>query len=78
MKCDRPSAKPGPNQLKGTVHDLGYLGNTSTYRVELANGKIVDVTSPNQTRPKSDRHAVDWEDEVHLSWAPSSAVVLTK
>ena len=73
-----PAAKPGPNQLKGTVHDIGYLGNSSTYRVELASGKIVDVTSPNQTRPKSRRLAVDWEDEVHLSWSPSSAVVLTK
>ena len=73
-----PSAEPGPNQLKGTVHDIGYLGNLSTYRVELANGKIVDVTYPNQTRPKSDRHLVDWEDEVHLSWEPSRAVVLTK
>ncbi len=73
-----PGAEPGPNQLKGTVSDIGYLGNISTYRVELANGKIVDVTLPNQTRPKTDRHVVDWEDEVHLSWEPSSAVVLTK
>ena len=73
-----PVAEPGPNQLKGTVNGIGYLGNTSTYRVELANGMIVDVTSPNQVRPKTDRHSVDWEEEVHLSWQPSSAVVLTK
>ena len=73
-----PAAEPGPNQLRGKVHDIGYLGNISTYRVELPNGKIVDVTSPNQIRPKTDRHSVDWEDEVHLSWQPSSAVVLTK
>jgi putrescine transport system ATP-binding protein len=73
-----PAAEPGPNQLKGMVHDIGYLGNISTYRVELSNGKIVAVTSPNQVRPKSGRHAVDWEDEVYLSWEPSSAVVLTK
>ena len=73
-----PASEGGNNQLKGTVHDIGYLGNISTYRVELSNGKIVDVTSPNQVRPKSGRHAVDWEDEVFLSWEPSSAVVLTK
>ena len=60
------------------MSDIGYLGNLSTYRVELANGRIVDVTSPNQSRPKTDRHIVDWEDEVHLSWEASSAVVLTK
>jgi putrescine transport system ATP-binding protein len=70
--------EPGPNQLTGVVHDVGYLGNTSTYRVELANGKIVEVTHPNQRRPKGAQHAVDWDDEVHLSWEPSSAVVLTK
>jgi putrescine transport system ATP-binding protein len=73
-----PATEGGPNQLKGTVNDIGYLGNTSTYRVELSNGKIVDVTSPNQIRPKSRRHSVDWEDEVYLSWEASSAVVLTK
>ncbi len=73
-----PASEPGPNQLSGTVNEIGYLGNTSTYRIELPDGKIVDVTSPNQVRPKSGRHAVDWEDEVYLSWEPSSAVVLTK
>jgi putrescine transport system ATP-binding protein len=73
-----PAAEAGPNQLKGTVTDIGYLGNISTDRVALANGAIVDVTSPNQLRPASRRHAVDWEDEVYLSWQPSSAVVLTK
>ncbi len=73
-----PAAKTGPNQIKGVVDDIGYLGNISTYRVSLGNGKIVDVTSPNQLRPKSRRHAVDWEDEVYLSWEASSAVVLTR
>ena len=68
----------GPNQLKGTVHDVGYLGNMSTYRVALASGKIVEVTYPNQSRPRGERRAVDWDDEVHLSWEPSSAVVLTR
>lgn len=73
-----PAAERGPNQLKGIVHDVGYLGNISTYRVEMADGRIVEVTHPNQVRPKSGRHEVDWEDEVYLSWDPSSAVVMTK
>lgn len=66
------------NQLKGVVHDIGYLGNISTYRVEVSGGRIVEVTHPNQSRPRGDRHIVDWDDEVHMSWEPSSAVVLTK
>jgi putrescine transport system ATP-binding protein len=73
-----PPENEGMNQLKGVVHDIGYLGNMSTYRVEVSEGRIVDVTHPNQSRPKGDRHIVDWDDEVHMSWEPSSAVVLTK
>ncbi len=73
-----PPAEPGPNQLRGVVHDVGYLGNISTYRVKLANNKIIEVTHPNQSRPRSAQREVDWEDEVHLTWEPSSAVVMTK
>jgi putrescine transport system ATP-binding protein len=73
-----PPAEPGPNQLRGVVHDVGYLGNISTYRVKLANNKIVEVTQANQSRPRSAQREVDWEDEVHLTWEPSSAVVMTK
>jgi putrescine transport system ATP-binding protein len=73
-----PPENEGMNQLKGVVHDIGYLGKMSTYRVEVSEGRIVDVTHPNQSRPKGDRHIVDWDDEVHMSWEPSSAVVLTK
>lgn len=66
------------NQLKGVVHDIGYLGKLSTYRVQVDSGEVVEITVPNQVRPKGDKHSVDWDDEVYLSWAPSSAVVLTK
>ncbi len=72
-----PPEHPGPNQLEGTVHDIGYLGKLSNYKVELANGRIVDITYPNQVRPKSGDHIVDWDEKVYLSWLPSSAVVLT-
>ena len=78
IKISKSPTEPGPNQLKGIVHDVGYLGNISTYRVEAGNGKIIEVTHPNISRPKGDQHLVDWDDEVHLSWEPSSAVVLTK
>jgi putrescine transport system ATP-binding protein len=78
MISKTPAEKPGPNQLKGIIHDIGYLGNMSTYRVKLENDQIVEVTSPNQTRPTRDQHAVDWDDVVYLSWNSSSALVLTK
>jgi putrescine transport system ATP-binding protein len=66
------------NQLKGVVQEIGYLGNISTYRIKIPGGSVVEVTVPNQVRPKDGRHAVDWEDEVYLGWDASSPVVLTK
>ncbi len=72
-----PPETPGPNQLEGTVQDIGYLGKLSNYKVELTDGKIVDVTYPNQVRPTGRDHAVDWDEKVYLSWLPTSAVVLT-
>lgn len=71
-----PPAKPGPNQTRGKVEDIGYLGETSIYKIELDNGEIFDVTSPNQIRRMDRKHAITWEDEVYLSWDPSSAMLL--
>lgn len=66
------------NTIKGMVHDIGYLGGTSTYRVQVDNDTIMEVTSPNQVRPKDGNPPIDWDEEVYLSWEASSSVVLTK
>jgi len=60
--------------IEGVVHDLGYLGNRSLYRVKLASGKIVQVSS--QNRRRSVTRFLEWDDKVWLSWTPRSAVVL--
>ncbi|MCP4387923.1 MAG: TOBE domain-containing protein [Gammaproteobacteria bacterium] len=73
-----PPANGGSNTIKGTVDDIGYLGGTSTYRVRVDGDQIVEITSPNQLRPKDANPPIDWDDVVHLSWDPSSSVVLTK
>lgn len=73
-----PGSSNGENEIKGVVHDVGYLGDISTYRVQTEGNKIVEITHPNIVRPKDGEHVVDWDDEVYLSWEPSSAVVLTK
>ena len=67
----------GPNQVSGEVDDIGYLGETSIYKVKLPSGHIVDVTAPNQTRPMNRTHRITWEDKVNISWEPSSAMLLT-
>jgi hypothetical protein len=39
---------------------------------------MMEVTSPNQVRPKDGNPPIDWDEEVYLSWEASSSVVLTK
>jgi len=60
--------------IEGVVDDLGYLGNRSLYRIKLASGKIIQVSS--QNRRRSVTRFLEWEDKVWLSWTPRSAVVL--
>jgi len=60
--------------IEGVVDDLGYLGNRSLYRIRLASGKIVQVSS--QNRRRSVTRFLEWEDKVWISWRPRSAVVL--
>jgi putrescine transport system ATP-binding protein len=62
------------NQIKGTVRELGYLGNRSTYRIETATGKLVTVFAQNERR--TSEWSIDWSDEVYLSWSANCAVVL--
>jgi putrescine transport system ATP-binding protein len=65
------------NTLKGMVQGIGYLGGTSTYRVQVRD-KLIEITSPNQNRPKDGNPPIDWDEEVYLSWEASSSVVLSK
>ena len=66
----------GPNQVSGVVDDVGYLGDTSIYKVEMPNGQIIDVTAPNLHRPTSRSEQITWEDKVNVSWDPSSVMLL--
>ena len=60
--------------LKGTVWDLGYYGSRSVYRIKTATGKYIQVSAQNQLRTST--HAVEWEDEVYVSWDLDSSIVL--
>lgn len=74
-KTDDPAS--GPNEVSGVVDDVGYLGDTSIYKVRLPNEQIIDVTAPNQFRPMNRTHRITWEDKVKINWEPSSAMLLT-
>ena len=64
----------GRTALRGIVHDLGYFGNLSVYRVELPTGRILQVSAQNRVRTA--RKTVEWDDEVFVSWDSGSAIVL--
>ena len=53
--------------MKGKILDIGYLGNLSTYHVEVAGGDG-DQMRGGQSLPRVSRRDFTWEDEVWLSW----------
>lgn len=62
--------------LPGRVVDTGYFGNASLHRVALADGRIVQVSVQNRRRVVAHHVAVD--DDVFLSCADDSFVLLTE
>jgi putrescine transport system ATP-binding protein len=69
-----PPTTERTNCLRGTVGELGYLGNRSTYQIKTTRGKIVTVFWQNGRRTV--HAAIDWGDEVYVSWGPAAAVLL--
>ncbi len=67
---------PGGNQLAGRLLDYGYLGDWTTYLVELAPGRTVRAARANATRTPAQTLGCD--DPIWLTFAPSSAIVLTR
>jgi putrescine transport system ATP-binding protein len=63
------------NCAAGVVDEIAYMGGLSIYYVILETGKKIRVTQPNLLRTSTDR--ITWEDQVYLTWHPSSGVVLT-
>ncbi|MEO3414513.1 ABC transporter ATP-binding protein [Roseovarius sp. CAU 1744] len=62
------------NAVQGKILDIAYLGNLSTYHVELPNGQIVKSQTANTRRLS--RRSFTWEDDVWLSWTDTAGVLL--
>ncbi|MBD0864415.1 MAG: ABC transporter ATP-binding protein [Rhodobacteraceae bacterium] len=62
------------NVLRGKVIDIGYLGNISTYHVELANGHLIRAQSFNTERDTRQRFT--WDDTIWVNWTTSDGVLL--
>jgi len=67
---------PAVNALRGTVQDVGYLGDSSIYRVDVGLSEPVEVMQPNVFR--STEREIDWDDKVVLTWTPGAGLVLTE
>jgi putrescine transport system ATP-binding protein len=74
IRLSKEPPASGSNRLVGTVWELGYLGNRSTYQIKAHSGKLVTVFWQNERR--TSQAAIDWGDEVYLSWTPDAAVLL--
>ena len=64
------------NCVQGKIHDIAYLGNLSTYHVELPNGTIIKAQTANTRRIA--RRSFTWEDQVWLSWTATAGVMLAR
>ncbi|MHA6264178.1 ABC transporter ATP-binding protein [Arenibacterium sp. CAU 1754] len=64
------------NVLQGKILDIAYLGNLSTYHVELPNGTIIKAQTANTRRIA--RRSFTWEDQVWLSWTATAGVLLAR
>lgn len=64
------------NAIFGKIVDIGYLGNVSTYHVEIAGGRMVKAAMTNAARVA--KRDFTWEDEVWLSWRETAGVVLAE
>ena len=69
---DRPEDMP--NAYQGKVLDIAYLGNLSTYHVELPNGQVIKAQTANTRRIA--RRDISWEDPVWISWSATAGVML--
>ena len=68
--------KDAANALQGKVLDIAYLGNLSTYHVELPGGQIIKAQTANTRRLA--RRDITWEDPVWISWSATAGVLLAQ
>lgn len=74
ITTDKPT--DADNVVRGKVLDIAYLGNLSTYHVELPSGTIIKAQTSNTRRIA--RRSFTWEDPVWLSWTATAGVLLAE
>ena len=67
-------ASPDPNQFEGRVHDFLYIGDVTTYIVDLANGARIEALMANSAPGRA--KFFDVGDPVRLSWRAEAGAFL--
>ncbi|KIN74536.1 ABC transporter ATP-binding protein [Sulfitobacter guttiformis] len=62
------------NAVQGKVLDIAYLGNLSTYHVEMPGGQVIKAQTANTRRLS--RRDITWEDPVWIRWNATAGVLL--
>ncbi|WP_323120612.1 ABC transporter ATP-binding protein [Burkholderia alba] len=74
LSRERPASPH--NWAKGVVADIAYMGSYSLYHVRLPSGKT--VVSNVSSAQMAQTGLPDYDDDVFVSWLPTSGVVLTQ
>ncbi|UWQ91313.1 ABC transporter ATP-binding protein [Aliisedimentitalea scapharcae] len=74
ISAERP--ENADNTVQGRILDIAYLGNISTYYVELPSGDTIKAQTANTRRIA--RRSFTWEDTVWLSWTATAGVLLAE
>tara|TARA_R100000005_G_scaffold83854_1_gene51757 strand:+ start:43064 stop:44191 length:1128 start_codon:yes stop_codon:yes gene_type:complete len=74
VTADRPA--DAENAIQGRIHDIAYLGNISTYHVEVAGGRLLKAQTANTRRIEN--RGFTWENRVWLSWDATAGVLLER
>jgi putrescine transport system ATP-binding protein len=74
VRADEPVAG-GRTMIEATVHDIGYLGDWTTYVVE-AGGQRLRAAVANASRLVE--RPISWDERVRLCVAPESLILLTR
>ena len=72
IASERPEGRA--NVIEGKVSDIAYLGNISTYKVEVAGGRMIKAQVANERRIA--RRDITWDDPVFLSFTDTAGVLL--
>ena len=72
ISAERPAE--ADNTVQGKIVDIAYLGNLSTYYVQIPGGQVIKAQSANTRRIS--RRTFTWEDPVWISWTATAGVLL--